>query len=187
MYNRAKTSGYHCPGPYQGTSVRPFDRRGSHVDRVAKHKRIAQVILFLLTMPFAFFGVDYDFRGGGQQDAVATVGGETITQNDYAEAMREQTEQLRRQLGPQLRPAHVRQSRSALCAADSLDDQRLLTSKARAPREFRVSDEQLQQFIAGHPGVPEDGKFGNDRYRRWLGTQSMTTPPTSSSACAATS
>ena len=34
-------------------------------DLVHKHKRAAQVILFLITLPFAFFGVDYYFRGGG--------------------------------------------------------------------------------------------------------------------------
>src|SRR6188472_3349028 len=80
--------------------VRPFDsaQRLHMFDLVAKHKRIAQGILFLIMVPFAFFGVDYYFRGGAQQDTVATVGGEKITQNDYADAVREQTEQMRRQL-----------------------------------------------------------------------------------------
>jgi hypothetical protein len=42
-------------------------------DLVQKHKRVAQVILFLLMVPFAFFGVDYYFRGGASEAAVATV------------------------------------------------------------------------------------------------------------------
>ena len=33
-------------------------------DLLHKHKRVAQVILALITLPFAFFGVDYYFRGG---------------------------------------------------------------------------------------------------------------------------
>ena len=141
-------------------------------DLVAKHKRIAQVILFLLTIPFAFFGVDYYFRGGGQQDAVATVGGETITQNDYAEAMREQTEQLRRQLGRNFDPRMFDNPEVRFALLDSLVNQKLLSNKAR-DEKFRVSNEQLQQFIAAIPAFSEDGKFSNDRYRMWLASQSM--------------
>ena len=40
-------------------------------DLVTKHKRVAQVILFLLMVPFAFFGVDFYFRGGGGEGTVA--------------------------------------------------------------------------------------------------------------------
>jgi peptidyl-prolyl cis-trans isomerase D len=32
-------------------------------DLVSKHKRIAQIILALIMVPFAFFGVDFYFRG----------------------------------------------------------------------------------------------------------------------------
>jgi peptidyl-prolyl cis-trans isomerase D len=77
-------------------------------DVVHKHKRIAQAILFLLMVPFAFFGVDFYFRGGGQEGAIATVHGEKITPTEFAEGIREQSEAMRRQMG-QFRPADVRQ------------------------------------------------------------------------------
>ena len=49
-------------------------------DFVAKHKRIVQFVLALITLPFAFFGVDYYFRRGGSAGEVATFDGGTITQ-----------------------------------------------------------------------------------------------------------
>ena len=144
-------------------------------DLVVKHKRIAQAILFLLTIPFAFFGVDYYFRGGGQQDAIATVGGEKITQNEFADAVREQSEQMRRQMGRNFDPRMFESPEVRFALLESLINQKLLANKAREEK-FRVSDAQLQQFIASIPAFSEDGKFSNDRYRMWLTTQNMNPP-----------
>jgi peptidyl-prolyl cis-trans isomerase D len=55
---------------------------------------------------------------------------------------------------------------------DQLVNQRLLENRARADR-FRVSDTQLQQFIAGLPPFQEDGKFSADKYRQVLSAQGM--------------
>ena len=46
-------------------------------------------------VPFAFFGVDYYFRGGNTADTVATVGGDKITQADFDQAMRDQQDRMR--------------------------------------------------------------------------------------------
>ena len=49
-------------------------------DLVHKHKRIAQFILALIMVPFAFFGVDYYFRGSGGVGEVAKFDGGKITE-----------------------------------------------------------------------------------------------------------
>ena len=142
-------------------------------DLVQKHKRVAQVILFLLMVPFAFFGVDYYFRGGASEAAVATVGKENITQEEFAESLREQGDQMRRQMGKNFDPAMFESPEVRFALLEMLINQRLLTGKAR-DEKFRVSDAQLQQFIAGIPAFQEDGKFSPDRYRQLLTTQDMT-------------
>ncbi len=142
-------------------------------DLVQKHKRVAQVILFLLMVPFAFFGVDYYFRGGASDAAVATVGKENITQAEFAESLREQGDQMRRQMGKNFDPAMFESPEVRFALLEMLINQRLLTGKAR-DEKFRVSDAQLQQFIAGIPAFQEDGKFSPDRYRQLLTTQNMT-------------
>ena len=144
-------------------------------DLVTKHKTVAQVILFLLMVPFAFFGVDYYFRGSAGEGTVATVGGDKITQAEFADSMREQGDQMRRQLGTNFDPAMFDAPEVRFALLDLLINQRLLTSKARAEK-FRVSDSQLQQFIAAIPAFQEEGKFSPDRYRQLLASQNMSPP-----------
>jgi peptidyl-prolyl cis-trans isomerase D len=144
-------------------------------DLVTKHKRIAQGILFLIMVPFAFFGVDYYFRGGAQPDTVATVDGQEISQADFADAVREQTEQMRRQLGRNFDPRMFDSPEIRFAILDNLVNQKLLANKAR-DEKFRVSDAQLQQFIMTVPMFQDDGKFSADRYRMWLVSQNMNPP-----------
>jgi peptidyl-prolyl cis-trans isomerase D len=144
-------------------------------DLVHKHKRFAQAILFLMMVPFAFFGVDYYFRGGGAEGSVATVGGDKITQQEFADSMREQSDQMRRQMGQNFDPAMFDSPEVRFALLDNLVNQRLLTGKARSEK-FRVSDAQLQQFIAAIPAFQEDGKFSADRYRQLLTSQNMSPP-----------
>ncbi|MFO1412848.1 MAG: SurA N-terminal domain-containing protein [Burkholderiales bacterium] len=144
-------------------------------DLVAKHKRIAQFILALLMVPFAFFGVDYYFRGGGPNDAVANVGSDKITRQEFDDALREQSDQMRRQMGKNFDQAMFDNPEVRFALLDMLVNQRLLTNKARDER-FRVTDAQLQQFIASIPAFQADGKFSVDQYRQVLQTQNMTPP-----------
>ncbi len=144
-------------------------------DLVTKHKRIAQLILFLLMVPFAFFGVDFYFRGGNLDGLVATVGGEKITQNDFNDAIREQSDTLRRQLGPNFDPKMFDRPEVRFALLENLVNQKLVANKAR-DEHFRVSDAQLQQFIASVPTFQVDGRFDNDRYRMFLASQNMPAP-----------
>ncbi len=68
-------------------------------DLVTKHKLAAQIILFLMTIPFAFFGVDYYFRGGSTDDTVATIGKDKITQAEFDQALRDQQQRARQMMG----------------------------------------------------------------------------------------
>ncbi len=144
-------------------------------DLVTKHKTISQVILALIMIPFAFFGVDYYFRGDAADGAVATIGGQKITQNEFSEAVREQQDQMRRQLGREFDPAMFDRPEVRFALLEQLVNQRLLLAKANNER-FQVSDAQLQQFITAIPAFQEGGKFSVDRYRELLITQNMTPP-----------
>jgi len=142
-------------------------------DVVHKHKRIAQAILFLLMVPFAFFGVDFYFRGAGQEGAIATVHGEKITPNEFAEGIREQSDAMRRQMGKNFDPKMFENPEVRYALLENIINQRLLMRKAR-DEKFRVTDEDLQQFIASVPAFQDEGKFSNDKYRLFLAGQQMT-------------
>ncbi len=142
-------------------------------DIVTKHKRIAQIVLALIALPFAFFGVDSYFRSADSTMDVATVAGEKITQNEFNDTLREQQERLRQQLGRNFDPAIFDNPEVRFQLLGQLVDQRLLQHKARQ-ENFRVTDAQLQQFIADLPVFQENGRFSADKYRQLLAGQNMT-------------
>ena len=142
-------------------------------DLVHKHKHVAQGILALISLPFAFFGVDYYINRGDSAHSVATVGGDKISQAEFDDLLREQQQRMRQALGANFDPSMLDSTEARYALVDQLVNQRLLQGRARADR-FRVSDMQLQQFIAGLPPFQEDGKFSADKYRQVLAAQGMT-------------
>ena len=142
-------------------------------DLVTKHKRIAQVILALIALPFAFFGVDFYFRRAEGPPAVATVGSDKVTQTEFDEALRDQQARMRQALGPNYDPAMFDSPQVRFALVDQLVNQRLLEQRARSER-FRVSEAQLYDFISGLPPFQVDGKFNLDKYKEVLASQGMT-------------
>ena len=55
---------------------------------------IAKVILLLLIVPFALWGVDSYISGGGKEPPVASVGDVEISQREFGKALKEQQEQM---------------------------------------------------------------------------------------------
>ena len=141
-------------------------------DLLHKHKTVAQVILALITLPFAFFGVDFYFNRGDSVQSVATVDGKKITQAEFDDVLREQQQRMRQTLGGNFDASMLDSPEVRYALVDQLVNQRLLENRARSDR-FRVSDTQLQQFIAGLPPFQEAGKFSSDKYRQVLAAQGM--------------
>jgi len=141
-------------------------------DIVNKYKRLTQIVIALIALPFAFFGVDYYFRRVDATAEVARVGSEKITQAQFAESLREQQERMRQTMGRAYDPALFDNPEVRYSILEQLINERLLASKA-SKESFRVSDSQLSQFIAGLPAFQENGQFSPDRYRQLLATQNM--------------
>src|SRR5438132_5413210 len=145
-------------------------------DFLHRRKRTVQIILGLITLPFAFFGVDYYFRGGGDRAGeVARVAGTPITQGEFDNTLREQQERMRQALGGNFDPAVFDDPEVRYSLLDGLIGQRLLQEQTRRGR-FSVSDDQLGQFISDIPAFQEGGKFSQARYEQIL---SMQNPPKS--------
>ena len=136
-------------------------------DLVTKHKRVAQIILFLMTIPFAFFGVDYYFRGGSTTDVVATIGKEKITLAEFDQSLRDQQQRARQMMGRNFDAAMFDNPEVRFAVLDQVVNDHLLAGKARDER-FRVSDAQLRETISSVPAFQENGKFSGDRYEQFL-------------------
>jgi len=143
----------------------------SMFDIVRNNKRITQVFLALITLPFAFWGVESYVRNVDSDSEVATVGEARVTLQEFQTARREQQEVAMRQLG-KVDPAVFDTPQMRRAILDSLITQRLLAERARKAR-MSVSDQQLVQFISTVPTLQENGKFSKERYAALVAGQNM--------------
>lgn len=141
-------------------------------DAVRNNKRIVQGFLVLITLPFAFWGVDSYFRGSSGAGELASVGGSPISRQEFAQAMRDQQERLRNQLGREFNPAMLETPEARQAMLDSLVTQRLLLLHA-AKSGLRATDAQLIEVISSIPALQEDGKFSRQRYEQALRAQGL--------------
>lgn len=141
-------------------------------DLVEKHKRLIQVILGLIIIPFAFFGLDAYTRGRSNAEDVATVEGAGISQREFAEELRQQQDRMRRLLGPGADPAAFDTAETRRAMLDALIDQRLIAVDAGRAK-LLVSKEKLDEVIAGIPAFQKDGRFDPETARLLLRAQNM--------------
>lgn len=141
-------------------------------DIVRNNKRITQGFLVLITLPFAFWGVESYVRNIDSGAEVASVGRGKITQQELQSALREQQDRLRTQLGGKVDPAMLETPQMRRAVLDSLVTQRLLAEQAQKSK-LVIGNEQLVQFIAGVPSLQENGRFSKERYEALVAAQGM--------------
>ncbi|MBK6973630.1 MAG: SurA N-terminal domain-containing protein [Sterolibacteriaceae bacterium] len=132
-------------------------------DSVRNNKLVVQVILGLITLTFAFFGIEAYMRSPGTTQEVAKVGKSRISLGDFQQAMRAQEERMREALGGQFDPKMLDTPEARRAVLDSLIGQRTLGLEAASAR-LGVSDEQLRDFIASAPALQESGQFSQAKY-----------------------
>jgi peptidyl-prolyl cis-trans isomerase D len=142
-----------------------------HVIRERIQGWIAWAIIILLIIPFALWGINKYFGGGGPLVA-ATVNGEEISQRDYQQNYYMQRNRMREMLGAQYDPS-VFDARIKQQALQDLIDQELLAQNADAAG-FRVADESIKQTILGIDAFKENGQFSNQLYASTLQAQGET-------------
>ncbi|HSG75978.1 MAG TPA: SurA N-terminal domain-containing protein [Burkholderiales bacterium] len=140
---------------------------------IQKRKRLAQVVLVLLVIPFAFFGLESYTRSVGGRDDVATVNGSPITQAEFAEELRRQQDRLRAAFGPNIDAEALDTTESRLALVDSLVSQRAVADAALRGG-LSVSDEQLRETIAAVPAFQGENGFSRANYEALLRAQNMT-------------
>lgn len=139
-------------------------------DLVQKHKRLIQIMLAIIFLPFAFFGIDSYFRSGDGANHVATVGGQPISQQEFSMALQERQNYLQRLIGKGVDPSLLDSPELRFAVLDGIIRQRLLVNQA-VRSNVLVSDEQLQQVITEQPAFQDDGKFSHARYVELLKRQ----------------
>jgi len=142
-------------------------------DLVTKHKRLLQVLLGLMILPFAFFGIDSYTRSGRNVGEAASVDGTSVSNRELAEETRRQQDRLRQMLGAQADPAALDTPEMRLAILESLVSQRLMTNEV-ANGHLAMSKEAVVASILAAPEFQEGGKFSPERYAGYLRAVGMT-------------
>lgn len=140
---------------------------------VHNNKRIIQIVLALITLPFAFFGVDSYFHDSGSGGTVATLDHMQISQQEFTQALRERQDLLQKLAGGRANASQLDNPELRQAVLEGMIRQRLLLERAQRSG-MTVSERQLQSVIGEIPAFQENGKFSYEQYQGLLKSQGMT-------------
>ncbi|KXW58311.1 peptidyl-prolyl cis-trans isomerase D [Ferrovum myxofaciens] len=132
---------------------------------------VAKVVLVLITVPFALFGLEYYLRQGGGGGAVLKVDGVAISQSEFRDALRNQQQQMQNAGG--VDSASLSSPALRYEAMNALVNRQLLLKYAD-DHHLTIPDQLLVDEISRVDVFQENGKFSQSRYEQVLRAQGMT-------------
>jgi len=128
---------------------------------------IARVILGLLALTFAVWGVESYITGNGEAPPVAKINDAEISQREFTKTLKEQAESMQQQMGGKVDDKALRAKVMEQMVNTSL------LSQAAQKAGFAIRDPQIQAVLAGIEIFQEAGKFSQVRLDSWLRAQGM--------------
>ncbi len=134
---------------------------------------VAWVIISLLIVPFALWGINSYFENGASAN-VAIVNGTEISLQEYQQTYQQQRNRIRSMLGAN---ANADLVDSLLKPQDIIEGlvERELLLQAAVENGFRVSDQQLAMQIQAIEAFQQSGQFSKPTYERLLRNQGYST------------
>ncbi len=133
---------------------------------------LAWVIVILISVPFALWGIQSYFDVGGVPIA-ATVNGVEIPARDLDRRVEQARMELRERLGAAYDPAEFDDRQLRAEVLDALVREVLLLDVVR-DLGLRIADQDVQIQVLSDPSFQQDGRFDKETYERLLQYQGMT-------------
>ncbi len=130
---------------------------------------IAWVIVILISIPFALFGIQ-QYLGPVSDVAVAVVDGTDVSIDEFQRTYQRQRAQLQSLLGANFDLNQLDEERLREQALDQLVNDEVVLQTALAGG-MRIGDQQLARAIQSQELFQQVGSFSEDRYQQWLRTQ----------------
>jgi len=140
-------------------------------DFVHGNKRFVQIVLALIILTFAFWGVD-SYNKSSPGETLATVNGNNINQVEFDQAVRQQQDRMRKMMGSNYDPTMFDKPEIKRTILENLISQRLMMSEARSIG-LTVSEKYLAQNISNIEVFQKDGKFNKQLYESVLRRENM--------------
>ncbi|MDE3061222.1 MAG: SurA N-terminal domain-containing protein, partial [Pseudomonadota bacterium] len=134
----------------------------------------AKLLMALLVLSFAVWGIGDMVRGPHGGDTIATVGGTKITARQFDRAMQQEVNNLQQRLGGQYSPEILKELRVPRHVARELIDQRLIQLEAKSAG-LVPDDAAVAKQIRSDPEFRnEQGKFDKAGFDARLANKGMT-------------
>jgi len=132
---------------------------------------IAYIIVGIIIIPFAFWGVN-EYFAGGEEVVVATVKDIEIQQVDYRRTLENRRRQMRQILGENFDPELVNSPEFKRTVLDDMIARALLNQHAEE-QGYRVGDKELAERVRSNPRFQEGESFSPEAYRSQLARMGM--------------
>ena len=139
------------------------------LEAIRRHAKgwLAKVILALIAVTFALFGVDSYMKGDSSGGVVAEVGEVGISREELTQEIQAQTDRMRETLGPAFDPALSETADFRKQVLDSLIERKALLLEAQKLK-FLAPDAYLASILGQIPAFQQDGAFSQPRYEAIL-------------------
>ncbi len=127
---------------------------------------IAYGIIFLISIPFALWGVN-SYLGGGEIAPAATVNGEEITQRDLDQAYANYRQRLLQLFGGAIPPTLGEESVIRSRVLEQLIEESALRQYSEK-QKYRIGDQELARLIRDMDEFKRDGQFDAEIYQAQL-------------------
>ncbi|WP_311223848.1 MULTISPECIES: SurA N-terminal domain-containing protein [unclassified Acidovorax] len=145
-------------------------------ESIRKHSKIVMILLFLLIIPsFVLVGIDHNYFSE-KSPVVARVDGHDITQADWDNAHRAETDRIRAQ-SPQIDGKLLDSPSARYATLERLVRDRVLQTAAKK-LHLGASDARLARELQNIPAIANlkraDGTLDGEAYRALVGAQGLT-------------
>lgn len=134
---------------------------------------VAWLIIGLLIIPFALWGINEYFQGGSAAN-IATVNGEDISLRIYQQTYQQQRARIKSMLGSNANPDMIDQFLKPEDIIDGLIERQLLI-EAATDDGYRIADQSIVKQIQSIEAFQQDGRFSKPAYERALRNQGYST------------
>ena len=134
--------------------------------------KAAKIILALILVPFALFGIDSYLNQAGNNLSIAKVNGYKIALPEYNRAIENVRNRIMSE-GKKVDPAMFDSFEFKESVIDDRITKQLLNNDIKKSK-FKITDQQLSQYIIGMPEFQKDGKFSQEIYDKVLQNNQLT-------------
>lgn len=145
------------------------------LDRLRTHVKgwLGMVILVMISIPFALFGLQ-NYTNGGSEAPIAEIGDYKIYQADVNNAYQQRMSELKQQYGDKFSPKLFNEEAVRREALNRLVQERLILYTVNKDG-YAVSDESILEVISTLDVFQKDGRFDKESYTQLLRAKGLTT------------